>query len=67
MLLTRRFWLGLIITVGLLFLFVWKVDLGETGSKLKDANYAYFVPAVLVYLLCPGGPVPAMALLAVTS
>ena len=49
MLLTRRFWLGLIITVGLLFLFVWKVDLGETGNKLKDANYAYFVPAVLVY------------------
>ena len=49
LLLTRRFWLGLIITLVLLFLFVWKVDLGETGRELKDANYAYFVPAVLIY------------------
>ena len=49
MLLTQRFWLGLIVTVGLLFLFAWKVDFGETGRELKEANYAYFLPAVLVY------------------
>ena len=64
MLLTRRFWLGLIVTLGLLFLFLWKVevdfsaieiqitprlDWGDVWRRLQDANYAYFVPAVLLY------------------
>ncbi len=54
MLSTRRFWLGIIITVGLLFLFLWKVDFEETGRELRGANYAYFVPAVLVYFVALG-------------
>ncbi len=54
MLLTHRFWLGLVVTVGLLFLFLWKVDFGETGRELRDANYAYFIPAVLVYFIALG-------------
>jgi len=53
-LLTHRFWLGLVVTVGLLFLFLWKVDFGETGRELRDANYAYFIPAVLVYFIALG-------------
>ena len=54
MLLTHRFWLGLAITVALLFLFMWKLDFEETGRELRDANYAYFVPAVLVYFVALG-------------
>jgi len=54
LLLTHRFWLGLVVTVGLLFLFLWKVDFGETGRELRDANYAYFIPAVLVYFIALG-------------
>ena len=54
MLLTRRFWLGLIVTLGLLFLFVWKVDFGQTGREFQHANYAYFIPAVLIYFVALG-------------
>ena len=54
MLLSRRFWLGLIITLGLLFLFMWKTDFGQTGRELRDANYVYFVPAVLIYFVAFG-------------
>ena len=54
MLSTRRFWLGFIITVGLLFLFLWKVDFEETGRELREANYVYFVPAVLIYFAALG-------------
>ena len=54
MLLTRRFWLGFIVTLGFLFLFLWKVDFGQIGRALQDANYAYFLPAVLVYFIAFG-------------
>lgn len=49
MLLSHRFWLGLIVSIGFLFLFLWKIDFGETGRELRDANYIYFIPAVLIY------------------
>ena len=49
MLLSRRFWLGIVVTVGFLFLFLWKVDFSETGRELQGANYAYFLPAVAIY------------------
>ncbi len=51
MLLSRRFWLGIVVTLGFLFLFLWKVDFGETGRELQDANYAYFIPAIACYFL----------------
>ena len=54
MLLTPRFWLGALVTLGFLFLFLWKVDFGETWKVLQGANYAYFVPAVLVYFVALG-------------
>ena len=54
MLWTRRFWLGIIVTVGFLFLFLWKVDFGQTGRELQGANYSYFIPAVLVYFVALG-------------
>ena len=49
MLLTRRFWLGIVATLGFLFLFLWKVDFGEIGRELQNANYVYFVPAIACY------------------
>ena len=51
MILTRRFWLGLLVSIGLLVLFLWKVDFAQTGRELRDANYVYYVPAVLVYFV----------------
>ena len=54
MLLTRRFWLGFIVTVGLLLLFLWKVDFEQTGRELQNANYLYLIPAVLVYFIALG-------------
>ena len=54
MLLTRRFWLVIIVTVGLLVLFLWKVDFGKTGRELHDANYAYLIPAILIYFVALG-------------
>ena len=51
MILTRRFWLGLLVSIGLLVLFLWKVDFAQTGRELRDANYAYYLPAVLVYFV----------------
>ena len=54
MLLTPRFWLGILVTVGFLFLFLWKVDFEQTGRELRDANYAYLTPAVLVYFASLG-------------
>ena len=54
MLLTRRFWLGTMVTVGFLFLLLWKVDIGDMGKELQDADYRYFVPAVLLYFCALG-------------
>ena len=54
MLLTRQFWLGLTVSAGFLFLFLWKLDFGRIWKELQDANYAYFVPAVLVYFCAFG-------------
>ena len=54
LLLSRRFLFGLAITAGLLAVLLWKVDLRETGRVLRDANYAYYVPAVLVYFVALG-------------
>lgn len=54
MLMTRRFWIGILVTVGLMVLFLWKVDAGEVLKELQSANYAYFIPAVLVYFAALG-------------
>ena len=49
MLLTRRFWLGAIVTVGLVVLSLWKIDFGQIGTALQNANYSLFIPGVLIY------------------
>ena len=54
MIFDRRFFLGLLVSVGLLVLFLWKVDFVQTGRELRDANYAYYIPAVLVYFVAFG-------------
>lgn len=54
MLLTRRFWLGLVVTLAFLFLFLWKVKLGETVEELQHANYALYIPAVMLYFVALG-------------
>ena len=54
MLLDRRFLLGTAVTVGLLFLFLWKIDFSDTWSQLLHANYAYFLPAVALYFVALG-------------
>ena len=51
MLMSGRFWMGLAITFGLLFLFLWNIEFDRTGQELKDANYAYYVPAVALYFV----------------
>ena len=54
MLFTRRFWLGVVVTLGFLALFLWKVDFSETGRELQGASYSFFLPAVLCYFLSLG-------------
>ena len=55
MLKSFRFWLGLGASLGLLLLFLWNVDFSKTWRVLRDdTNYAYFVPAVLVYFVALG-------------
>lgn len=54
MIFSRRFWLGFVISVGLVVLFQWKVDFGQTGRELKNANYAYYIPAVMIYFIAFG-------------
>ena len=54
MILNRRFWLGFGISVGFVVLFLWKLDFGQTGRELKNANYAYYLPAVLIYFIAFG-------------
>ena len=54
MLLTFRFWLGFVVTVGFLLLFLWNVNVEEMWEALQDANYAYLLPAVLIYFVALG-------------
>ncbi len=50
MLTARRFWLGLAVSAGLLFIFLWRVDFQEVRGELGDGSkYLYLIPAVLLY------------------
>ncbi len=53
MLKNRRFWIGLIITLIFLFLFIYQVrdDIGEMGRALGEANYLFLLPGILFYYL----------------
>ena len=54
MLLTFRFWLGFAVTIGFLLLFFWNVEVEKMWEALQDANYAYLLPAVLLYFVALG-------------
>ncbi|HUU62662.1 MAG TPA: lysylphosphatidylglycerol synthase transmembrane domain-containing protein [Dehalococcoidia bacterium] len=53
MLKNRRFWIGLVITLVFLFLFIFEVrdDIGEMGRALGEANYLFLLPGILIYYL----------------
>ncbi|MEE9285759.1 MAG: lysylphosphatidylglycerol synthase transmembrane domain-containing protein [Dehalococcoidia bacterium] len=51
MLKTRRFWLGAAFSIVLLGLFFWRVDIRETASALKNANYVWIIPGVAIYFV----------------
>ncbi len=53
MLKNRRFWIGVVITVIFLFLFIYQVrdDIGEMGRALGEANYLFLLPGILFYYL----------------
>jgi uncharacterized protein (TIRG00374 family) len=46
-----RFWLATGISLLFLALFFSRIDIGETGEKLGEADYRLIVPAVLVYFV----------------
>jgi uncharacterized protein (TIRG00374 family) len=48
---SRRFWIGLVITLIFLFLFIYQVrdDIGEMGRALGEANYLFILPGILFY------------------
>lgn len=46
-----RLWLGLGVSLFFLVILVLSVDLGETITSLREANYIYVVPAVGVYFV----------------
>ena len=48
---SKRFWIGVAISVLLLAVFVLTVDLGRMLEALADANYLYLVPGVGMYLI----------------
>ena len=48
---TWQFWLGLGVSVLLLAVLVWQVDLTEMRESLSDANYVYLVPSIALYFM----------------
>ena len=51
MLRSRRFWVGVIISIAFLALFFYRVDFIEMGRALAEASYVYLVPALAVYFI----------------
>ncbi len=48
---TWQFWLGLGVSVLLLLVLVWQVDLTELRDALSDANYVYLAPSIALYFI----------------
>jgi len=70
-----QFWLGGGVSVALLFLMLYQVDMGELKDALQDANYYLLAPSIVVYffavyfravrwryLLAPMGVIPVSRL-----
>ncbi len=50
MLLSKRFFIGLVLSVFFLAIFLWRAEADEIWEAFKSANYLYIIPAVLMYL-----------------
>jgi len=48
---SRRFWIAVLITSLFLFLFFYRTDFSEMGKALREAEYLFILPAILVYFL----------------
>jgi len=46
---SRRFWIGMGISIVFLFLFLYRTDFAEMGRALGEANYLFLLPGILVY------------------
>jgi uncharacterized protein (TIRG00374 family) len=45
----KHFLLGVAVSIVLLFLFLYRTDFVEMGRALKEANYVFLIPGVLIY------------------
>ncbi len=50
MLLSKRFFIGLVLSVFFLAVFLWRAEVGEIWEAMESANYLYIAPAVAMYL-----------------
>ncbi|MFC1935863.1 lysylphosphatidylglycerol synthase transmembrane domain-containing protein [Chloroflexota bacterium] len=48
---SRRFWLGLVVSLLFLGLLIWRIDLGEMVRSLREANYLFVVPGIVLYFI----------------
>ncbi len=51
MLISRRFLLGMAVSLAFLLLFFFIVDLGEMGNALASAKYRFILPAIVLYFV----------------
>ncbi len=51
MLKDKRFLVGIAVSIALLFLFLYRTDFAKMGLALKEANYVFLIPGVLIYFL----------------
>ena len=53
MLKSRRFWIGIVITLLFLVLFIFQIrgEFGEMGRALAEASYIFLLPAALIYIV----------------
>lgn len=49
MLSSARFWVGIAVTAVFLGLLMLRIDFAEMREALADANYAYLIPAIIIY------------------
>lgn len=51
MLKSRRFWIAVLITSLFLFLFFYRTDFSEMGRSLREAEYLFILPAIVVFFV----------------
>ena len=50
MLLSKRFFFGLILSAVFLTIFLWRADISDLWDAMQSANYLYVIPGVALYL-----------------